>query len=103
MAGSAWLGGLQQLQVLVVHCNSGEEVAHVSSMSWLGALSHRLQVLGVSGGTAEQVAILQLRRRLQQALGSRGCEVVVGADLDVAADPTQQLAGLPEGLQQALA
>jgi hypothetical protein len=100
-ADQAWLGGLQQLRVLAVRCKE-EDVPHVSSMSWLGALPPRLQVLGVSGMTAEQAADWQLRRRLQQALGSSGCEVVVGPDLDELADPTQQLAGLPMALQQAL-
>jgi hypothetical protein len=101
-AGHAWLGGLQQLRVLVVQCNPAG-VEDVSSMSWLESVPPRLKVLGVGGVTAEEAATRQLRRRLQQALGSRGCEVVVGVDLDAAADPTQQLAGLPQGLQQALA
>jgi hypothetical protein len=104
-AGQAWLGGLQQLRVLVLHCKSEDVVTiqHLSSMSWAEVLPPQVQWLGVGGVTAEQAADLQLRRRLQQALGSSGCEVVVGVDLDEAADPTQQLAGLPEGLQQVLA
>jgi hypothetical protein len=109
-AGKAWLGSLQQLQVLVLQCGNGVDVAsvaHVGStawhgMSWVEALPPRLQVLAVSGMTAERAAALQLRRRLQRALASRGCEVVVGVDLDEAADPTQQLAGLPVALQQVL-
>jgi hypothetical protein len=102
VAGQAWLGGLQQLRVLVLHCNNPDDAQLVSSMSWVGAVSHQLHVLGVSGVKAEEGAALQLRRPLQQALGSRGCEVVVGVDLDAAAGPTQQLAGLPEALQQVL-
>jgi hypothetical protein len=103
-AGWGWLGGLQQLQVLVVCCMDPA----VSTLTWLegcspAAVPPRLQVLGVSGMTAEQAAGWQLRRRLQQELGSSGCEVVVGVDLDEVGDPTQQLAGLPVELQQALA
>jgi len=45
----------------------------------------------------DQAAPLQLRSRLRQLVGSSGCEVVVGM-----VDPTQQLAPLPEALQQAL-
>jgi hypothetical protein len=101
--GQAWLGGLQQLRVLVLQCSTSTDVAYVSSMSWVQGLPSRLQVLGVSQVSAKEAAALQLRTRLQRALASRGCEVVVGVDLDEAADPTQQLAGLPVALQQALA
>jgi hypothetical protein len=68
-------------------------------------LPPRLQVLGVSGVTAKHGVPGQLRRHLQRLLGSSssGCEVVVGPDLDAVGDPTQQLAGLPAVLQQALA
>jgi hypothetical protein len=58
----------------------------------------QLLLLLVTGISAKQAASLQVRRRLQQQLAGRsGCEVVVGP-----CDPTQQLAGLPEALQQAL-
>jgi hypothetical protein len=67
------------------------------------ALPPQLQLLGASGLTAEQAAHWELRRRLQQLVGSSGCEVVVGPDLDEVCDPTQPLAGLPLCLQQALA
>jgi hypothetical protein len=105
----SWLRGLQQLRVLVVHsrdCFYGD--APATSLPWLEecsqeALPPQLQVLGVSGMTAEQAASWQVRRRLQQLVGSSGCEVVVGVDLDEGADPTQQLAGLPAALQQVLA
>jgi hypothetical protein len=60
-------------------------------------------VLGVTGMKAGHAAHSKLRRRLQQLVGSSRCEVVVGPDLDEVADPTQQLAGVPETLQQALA
>jgi hypothetical protein len=109
-AGSGWLGGMQQLRVLVVRCTEVECSAHASSMHWewlegctREALPPRLQVLGVSGITAQQAASVRLRRRLQQELAGSACEVVVGVSLDEAADPTQQLAGLPVTLQQALA
>jgi hypothetical protein len=75
VAGRAWLGGLQRLRVLILDCSmyNSKDVPYVSGMSWLGALPPLLQVLGVNCETAEQAAALQLRRRLQQALGSRGC------------------------------
>jgi hypothetical protein len=105
-AGPALLGGLQQLRVLVVFVNGSYHVTTWSTrlleVCSQEALLPRLQVLGVSGMTADQAASLQLHRRLQGMLCSRGCEVVVGMNLDDAADPTQQLAGLPESLQQAL-
>jgi hypothetical protein len=101
VAGAAWLGSLQQLRVLELQCE-GRAMECVSSMSWLEALPTRVRVLCVSGVSAGAQAV-QLRGRLQRALASRGCEVVVGVDLDEVAGPTQQLAGLPEALQQALA
>jgi hypothetical protein len=103
-----WSGSMQQLRVLVVCCAARLQGASLAStLPWLEgctqqALPPRLQVLGVSGMTAQQAADWQLRRRLQQLVGSSGCEVVVGVNLDEAADPTQQLAGLPAALQQAL-
>jgi hypothetical protein len=107
--GGAWLGGLQQLQVLVLDeywYGSGNLCeAWLSSLDGGGSqlLPPRLQVVGVTLLYVWSMAPQQLRRRLRELLSSRGCEVVVGADLDQLADPTQQLAGLPLGLQQALA
>jgi hypothetical protein len=105
--GRAWLGGLQQLRVLVVHCRRGA-AEDASCACWLEGCSPQvlpplLQVLSVDGSTAPQAAGWQVRRRLQQALSSSGCEVVVGIELREVADPTQQLAGLPVALQQVLA
>jgi hypothetical protein len=102
-----WLGGLQQLRVLMLQW-AGEAATDVGAMPWLDAgswqgLCRQLQVLGVSGMTAQQAAGWELRRRLQQLVCSSGCEVVVGVSLDEVADPIQQLAGLPVALQQALA
>jgi hypothetical protein len=104
-AGWAWLGGLQQLQVMHVYwiAASGSTL-----FQWLEGhqqgpgLPPQLQLLAFSGMTAEQAAAWQLRRRLQGLLGSTGCEVVVGPDLEEVCDPAQQLAGLPLALQQAL-
>jgi hypothetical protein len=110
----AWLGGLPQLQVLML----GKEEQYEGEpelplvlpqvVEWLEgcspqALPPRLLLLGVTGMTPEQAAAWQVRRRLQQRLASSGCEVVVGVDLDEVADPVKQLAGLPVALQQALA
>jgi hypothetical protein len=105
-----WLGGLQQLRVLVLQCQGKPAAAdsgpYADAVPWLEAglqaAPSSLQVLCWSGVPAKQAAAWQLRRRLQQALGNSGCEVVVGVDLDEAAEPTQQLAGLPVSLQQAL-
>jgi hypothetical protein len=117
--GWAWLAGLPQLRVLLVRCGGRNEYAlPVTSIPWLeewtfGAtidalgypamLLPQLQVLVVSGITAEQAATWQVRRRLRQLVGSSGCEVVVGPDLDEVAHPNFQMAGLPLALQQALA
>jgi hypothetical protein len=109
-----WLGGLQQLRVLslhvVPHWSEPLRMAafNVLRMQWVAgcspaALPLRLRVLGWSGMTAAQAAVWGLRGRLQQRVGSTGCEVVVGVDLDRLADPAQRLAGLPLELQQALA
>jgi hypothetical protein len=115
--GWAWLRGMQQLRVLAVTCSVYADVmddaggiiqSHIiSSLPWLekcepGAVPPRLQVLGVGGITAQQAVSWGVRRRLQQLVGS-GCEVVVGPHLHELASPTQQLAGLPEDLQLALA
>jgi hypothetical protein len=109
--GAAWLGGLQQLQVLVLHCDPVSHGAgRLSGKWWLWVLGcspqelpAQLQVLCLSGVAAQHVASRRLRRRLRNRLRSRECQVVVGPDLDRLADPTQQLAGLPLGLQQVLA
>jgi hypothetical protein len=66
-------------------------------------LPPRLLLLGWDAVLAEAVEGQPLRSFLRQRLGSSGCEVVVGVDLDEVCDPAQQLAGLPKGLQQALA
>jgi hypothetical protein len=107
-AGQGWLRGLQQLRVLALHWAGERAAPHVRAMPWLEgcrweALPPQLRVLGIGGVTAEQAAGWQLRRCLQQVVGSSGCEVVVGVDLDDVADPIQQMAGLPVALQQALA
>jgi hypothetical protein len=111
-AQQGWLGHLRQLRVLVLdgydataHWGTDQ---HTDAMPWLeeGSLQaapSSLRVVRWSGVPADMVAAWQLRRRLRQMLGSSGCEVVVGVDLNRAADPTQQLAGLPEGLQRVLA
>lgn len=113
-AEQAWLGGLQQLRVLALHvvpCWSQALRAAAFNelrMQWVAtctpqALPPRLQVLGWGGMTAAQAAAWGLRGRLQQALASSGCEVVVGFDVDQLGDPAQRLAGLPQALQQVLA
>jgi hypothetical protein len=114
-ADPAWLGGLQQLQVLVLSSEGGRRAIQFEPPRVLPqvveglegcspqALPPRLLLLGFTGVTAEQEVALHVRRRLQRSLGSSGCEVVVGPDLDEVADPVKQLAGLPVALQQALA
>jgi hypothetical protein len=113
-ADQAWLGGLEQLRVLVLGGERwymavpGPPAALPRVMQWLGACSPqalppRLLLLGLTGITAEQAASWQVRRLQLQPLSSSGCEVVVGADLDEVCDPVKQLAGLPVALQQALA
>jgi hypothetical protein len=118
MLEQPWMGNLKQLQVLDVVLlspgtttsfvyNYGVYPSHKWSMScswasqWvegdnLRAVAPQLRLLMVTGMPPDPAAPLQLRRRLQQLVGS-GCEVVVGMF-----DPTQQLAALPEALQQAL-
>jgi hypothetical protein len=112
VSSQAWLGGLEQLRVLVLTRveSSAEHSQEVMSqvVQWLGkcdlqALPPRLLLLGFTGVQALQAVSQQQRRRLQARLGSRGCEVVVGADLDEVCHPVKQLAGVPVGLQQALA
>jgi hypothetical protein len=111
-AGWGWLGSLQRLRVLAVDCRAAAPAkpGGTSDTEWLegcspAALPPQLQVLGVSGLDSEQSAGWRVRRRLQQLLGSRGCELVlaVGVDLGEVADPAQQLAGVPVALQQVLA
>jgi hypothetical protein len=114
VAGQAWLGGMEQLQVLMVSCEE-DSCGHARPLQVLPrvleclegceALPPRLLLLGVAGMTPEQAASWQVRRRLQRRLSSSGsgCEVVVGVDLNEVCEPMVQLAGLPEGLQQALA
>jgi hypothetical protein len=112
----AWLGGLKQLQVLVlkkehwVYVDGRHPIDVLPQVvEWLEgcspqALPPRLLLLGFFGLWANKVGgIWQLRRRLQRALGSSGCEVMVAWDVDELADPIKQLAGLPVALQQALA
>jgi hypothetical protein len=119
----AWLGELQQLRVLVLHGMDDTYTEYGSddpcpdeyyrsrsaaiSNPWLKgfiqqALPQSLRVLGLSGMTAAQAATWQLRRHMQQRLGSSGCEVVVGVDLDEVCDPVQQLAGVPVAPHQVL-
>jgi hypothetical protein len=58
-----------------------------------------LRLLIVTGIGREEAHPLQLKHQLRlQLVGSSRCEVVVACF-----DPTEQLAGLPEALQQALA
>jgi hypothetical protein len=104
----AWLGGLQQLQVLVLGSGEGVTQQMLSRVvQWLGEcapqqLPPRLLLLGLAGTAALQAVPWDVRRRLQQRLGSSGCEVVVGVSLNEVCDPVKQLAGLPVRLQQAL-
>jgi hypothetical protein len=116
LPGNPWLSHLTQLKVLQVPVRDlvlgvyvapgegareacEEKVQQILDGGSLRAAPPQLQLLLVTGMCTEQAASLQVRRRLQQQLvRCRGCEVVV-----VACDPTQQLAGLPEALQQALA
>jgi hypothetical protein len=97
-----WLGGLKQLQVLVVHRPGFDR--DNSQLPWLegcpwDVLSPRLQVLCFSGMPAQDAAHWQLRRRLRGLLGSSGCEVVVGLE---SADHLW-LDGMPHGVRHMLA
>jgi hypothetical protein len=106
----AWLGGMQQLQVLVLSDEDpraqiasvyADLVEGLSSCS-MQALPPRLRLLGLSVAPSEQVVCRQVWRQLQQRLLSIGCDLVVGVDLDVVADPFMRLARLPVELQQVL-
>jgi hypothetical protein len=113
LAGRPWLGGLQQLQVLLLtglipsRPEAGpsvlEQVLQQLERCSPAALPPQLQLLGFTGISAQQAAAAGVRRRLQQRLSSSGCQVVAGPNLQLIWDPAQQLAGLPETLQQALA
>jgi hypothetical protein len=91
---------LRRLQVLVMDC---EGAAGRSLGRQPLATPPRLQLMCLHSLAEPHEVCLQVRRRMQQALGSSGCEVVVGLNLDVVADSALQLAGLPVALQQALA
>jgi hypothetical protein len=112
-AGHAWLGGLQQLQVLALSSvgregrsswnwdlPSCETWLEGASLSWQ-SLPPRLLLLDISRLAPEQSA-LRLLRRLPGPLNDCRCEVVTGFDLDELGDTADQLAGLPQQLQQAL-
>jgi hypothetical protein len=117
--GATWLSSLQQLVVLVVYATGHNRPLRFklvdSCVTWLErcgpqTLPPRLQVvslhsmLGSRGEfTLDKREPRQLRSRVRQTLHGRGCEVVVGVDLNEVGDPVQQLAGLPVALQQALA
>jgi hypothetical protein len=108
-AGWSWLECLKQLQVLELTSEHPRSDAwghlRVEELS-PHSLPPQLQLLAISRDAAEAVTGVQgrnaQRRRLQQQLGTSECEVVVGVDLQQVVDPTQQLAGLPVALQQAL-
>jgi hypothetical protein len=112
LVGQPWMGSLQQLQVLLLtdlvptRPGTGPSVLQLVLQLLEGctreALPPQLQLLGFTGISAQQAEAAGLRRRLQQVVGGTGCEVVAGPNLEVIWDPAQQLAGLPEALQQAL-
>jgi hypothetical protein len=112
-ASGPWLGGMQQLCVLMAHGQPHQRgtpppgAASVPSMFQALApglpLPPKLLVVGWAGVLAESGAAQPLRGFLKQRLGSSGCEVVIGVDLDEVCDPVKQLAGVPEALQQAMA
>jgi hypothetical protein len=109
-----WLGGLKQLRVLVLSRLVPRFDKHGSEPSTMErivqqlegssplVLPPRLLLLGLTGISVQHAAGRKLCRRVRCLLTSSGCEVVGGPDLDEVADPTQQLAGLPVALQQAL-
>jgi hypothetical protein len=100
------LGSLQHLAVLVVRWRlvDGSCTAWLQSGWSPSMLPPRLHLLCIAGlAAADQAAPKQLRRSLQQQVGSSGCEVVVGVDLDEMSNGDKQMAGWPQVLQQALA
>jgi hypothetical protein len=111
-APGPWLGGLLQLRVLMVHgppVRGGswlpDAVSVPSPFEVLGPgmpLPPKLLLMGWAGALIEAETAQPLCVHLKQRLGSIGCEVVVGVDLDEVCDPVKQLAGVPEALQQAL-
>jgi hypothetical protein len=113
MVSRPWLGGLQQLQLLMLHgdpVGDGSKVPDAGSVPATFAalepgmpLPPKLLLMGWAGRLIESEAAHPLRGWLKQRLGSIGCELVVGVDLDEVCDPVKQLAGVPEALQQALA
>jgi hypothetical protein len=117
LVAQPWLGGLTQLRVLMLSrllrpgylaedtsrwSDTFERVVQRLEGSNPPDLPPQLLLLGLTGIYAHHVASHQLYRRLRCLLGSRGCEVVGGRHLEMMGDPTQQLAGLPLALQQAL-
>jgi hypothetical protein len=108
-----WLGGLQQLRVLMLSnlldtwAGQTDQNGMERVVQWLEACSAqdlppRLLLLGFTGIHMHHVASHRLYQRVGRLLGSRGCEVVGGPNLELLGDPGQQMAGLPLELQQAL-
>jgi hypothetical protein len=107
----AWLGGLKQLQVLVLSCgvlHGGLQPQQWFQrvVQWLKGcnpqdMPPQLLLLGCSV-TPWQAYEWGLRGRVLPLVGSSGYEVVVGPDLDEVSDAMQQLAGWPTALQRAL-
>jgi hypothetical protein len=107
-----WLGGLQQLRVLVLNrllhktdkptASILERIVQQLEGSSPLVLPPRLLLLGLTGIYMHHAGSHRLCRRMRCLLNSSGCEVVVGVDLDEVADPMKQLAGLPVALQRAL-
>jgi hypothetical protein len=109
-----WLARLKQLRVLMLTglawpTGGPERDVLGEVVSWLerwymAVLPAGLRLLGFdTQGTVADAVAMGLPGRLQRLLGSSGCEVVAGHCVEQLMDPTQQLAGLPEALQQALA
>jgi hypothetical protein len=100
--GQDWLGSMQQLRVIVLTGKSyiGDSADEVGmEWPWLVVdapllLPPRLLVVG---------CLLAMHPYVQRRVAGSGCEVVDESDLHAACDPTQQLAGVAEALQQALA
>jgi hypothetical protein len=103
--GCAWLGGLQQLQVLIVSYQERAPGSQEALMKQLLDWCHEapppaLRLLWVESIKAEQAAAWRLRHCQLGQLSNSSCELVVGPGFDDVAGPAQQLAGLPAGLQQ---